>query len=117
MLTIKDYGLPTTGDKDALVTRVQEWILLFNSNLDASRPRSIASLRAKLSEAEASRKRDIDKGRIDAVSELKTEQGRSKYASDKRGEFERLRQEIKERDKKRVADVKGAGVESPIEVD
>ena len=51
------------------------------------------------------------------MHELKTEEGRNKYATDKRGEFERLRQEIKERDKKRIEKVKGVGVESAIEVD
>jgi len=70
-----------------------------------------------LAETEAARKRDVDKGRVEAVEELKTVEGRSKYATDKRSEFDRLKQEIMERDKKRKAEVKGVGVESAIEVD
>jgi E3 ubiquitin-protein ligase RAD18 len=77
----------------------------------------MASLRARLSETEAARKRDIDKGRIEAVEELKTVEGRSKYAADKRSEFDRLKQEIVERDRKRKAEEKGVGVDSAIEVD
>lgn len=51
---------------------------------------------------------------MDAVEELKTVEGRAKYATDHHGDFDRLRREIMERDKKRV---KGVGVESAIEVD
>lgn len=90
---------------------------MYNSNLDSSHPRSVASLRARLADTEAARKRDVDKGRVEAVEELKTVEGRSKYATDKRGEFERLRRDIMERDKKRKEEVKGVGVESAIEVD
>lgn len=113
----KDHGLPTHGDKDAITTRVQDWILLYNSNLDTSQPRSLSSLRARLAETEASRKRDEDKGRLEAVEELKTVEGRSKYARDKMSEFERLKQDIVERDRKRKLEEKGAGVESAIEIE
>jgi E3 ubiquitin-protein ligase RAD18 len=113
----QDHGLPTHGDKDAIITRVQDWILLYNSNLDTSQPRSLPSLRARLAETEASRKRDEDKGRLEAVEELKTVEGRSKYAHDKRSEFERLKQEIVERDKRRKMEEKGAGVDSAIEIE
>jgi E3 ubiquitin-protein ligase RAD18 len=51
------------------------------------------------------------------VEELKTAEGRSKYAQDKRSEFERLKQEIVERDKRRKIEEKGAGVESAIEIE
>jgi len=116
-LTKQDHGLPTHGDKDVIITRVQDWILLYNSNLDTSQPRSLASLKARLAETEAARKRDVDKGRLEAVEELKTVEGRSKYAQDKRSEFERLKQEIVERDRKRKTEEKGAGVESAIEIE
>lgn len=116
-LTYQDYGLPTHGDKEVLISRIQDWILLFNSNLDTSQPRSLASLRAKLNDAETAKKRDVDKGKVEAVEELKTVAGRSKYAQDKRSDFERLRQEILDRDKKRKEEEKGVGVESAIEVD
>jgi E3 ubiquitin-protein ligase RAD18 len=51
------------------------------------------------------------------VEELKTVEGRSKYATDKRSEFERLKQDVVERDKRRKLEEKGAGVESPIEIE
>lgn len=54
---------------------------------------------------------------MEAVEELKTVEGRSKYAVDKKSEFERLKQEIVERDKKRRLEEKGAGVESAIEIE
>lgn len=41
----------------------------------------------------------------------------SQYAKDKKGEFERLRREILERDKKRRDSVRGTEVDSPIEVE
>jgi E3 ubiquitin-protein ligase RAD18 len=66
-----------------------------------------------LNESESARKKDVERGRVEAVEELKTVEGRSKYAIDKRSDFERLRQEILDRDKKG----KGVGVESAIEVD
>jgi E3 ubiquitin-protein ligase RAD18 len=70
-----------------------------------------------LNDAETAKKRDVDKGKVEAVEELKTVEGRSKYAQDKRSDFERLRQEILDRDKKRKEEEKGVGVESAIEVD
>ncbi|EIW69170.1 hypothetical protein TREMEDRAFT_69003 [Tremella mesenterica DSM 1558] len=110
---LQSYSLSTFGDKPALAHRVQEWILLYNSNLDTSHPKSLGALRAKLNEAEASRRRDKEKGREEMVSGLKTSDGLAKYAQDTKGEFERLRREIMERDKKRV----GSGAEAPIEIE
>lgn len=114
----KEYGLSVTGDKPTLTARLQEWIILFNANLDTSHPRSISSLRARLNEAEVSRKRDKDKGRMSAVEELASGDGMAKYAKDKKGEFERLRREIMERDKKRQGGGGGGtAAESAIQVD
>lgn len=48
---------------------------------------------------------------------MKTVEGRSKYAVDKRSEFEKLKQDIVERDKRRKIEEKGAGVESAIEIE
>lgn len=110
---LTQYGLPTTGDKSTLESRVQEWIILFNSNLDTSHPRSVSALRAKLSEAEASRKRDREKGKEEMISQMGTKDGMARYVKDKKGEFERLRREIVERDKKKV----GNRRESAIEVE
>ena len=110
---VQQYGLPTTGDKSTLESRVQEWIILFNSNLDTSHPRSVSALRAKLSEAEASRKRDREKGKEEMISQMGTKDGMARYVKDKKGEFERLRREIVERDKKKV----GNRRESAIEVE
>ncbi|RXK38845.1 DNA repair protein rad18 [Tremella mesenterica] len=110
---LQSYNLSTFGDKPALAHRVQEWILLYNSNLDTSHPKSLGALRAKLNEAEASRRRDKEKGREEMASELKTSDGLARYAQDTKGEFERLRREIMERDKKRV----GSGAEAPIEIE
>ena len=64
-------------------------------------------------EVELSRKRDRDKGRDEAVTELGTKDGMARYVKEKKGEFERLKREIVERDKKRM----GTGRDSPIEVD
>jgi E3 ubiquitin-protein ligase RAD18 len=94
-----------------LQARVQQWIILFNSNLDTDRPKSLSALRAMLNETEASRKRDKDRGKDDAVQQLATSDGLAKYARDKKGDFERLRQDILNRSKK------GNGKDSPIEVD
>ncbi len=47
------------------------------------------------------------------ISQMGTRDGMAKYVKDKKGEFERLRREIVERDKQRL----GNGRDSPIEVD
>lgn len=47
------------------------------------------------------------------ISQMGTKDGMTKYVKDKKGEFERLRREIMERDKRRL----GNGADSPIEVD
>lgn len=96
---------------------MQEWIILYNANLDTSRPSSLSALRAKLTEAEASRKRDKEKGKDELVGQLGSKEGLAKYAQEKKGEFERLRKEIMERDKRRKAEEKGSGRDSAIEVD
>ncbi|KIR52239.1 DNA repair protein rad18 [Cryptococcus gattii Ru294] len=114
---LSQYSLPTSGDKVALIARVQEWIILYNANLDTSRPSSLSALRAKLAEAEASRKRDKEKGKDELVEQLGSKDGLAKYAQEKRSEFERLRKEIMERDKRRKAEGKGSGRDSAIEVD
>jgi E3 ubiquitin-protein ligase RAD18 len=113
----QEYGLPTTGDKAALESRVQEWIILWNSNLDTSHPQSLGALRAKLNQTEASRRRDKERGKDALGQQLGTKDGMDKYAKEKKGEFERLRQEIMERDKRRAQADKGSGADSPIEVD
>ncbi|WVQ83529.1 DNA repair protein rad18 [Cryptococcus sp. DSM 104549] len=114
---LSSHSLPTTGDKLTLITRVQEWIILYNANLDSSHPSSLSALRAKLSDAEASRKRDREKGKDEVVEQLGTKEGLEKYAKEKKGEFERLRREIMERDKRRKEEEKGQGKESAIEVE
>ena len=115
--TIQEYGLPVSGDRPSLETRVQEWIILWNSNLDTSHPRSLPSLRAKLNEAEASRKRDKEKGKEALGQKLGTAEGMKQYVAEKKGEFERLRLEIMARDKKRREADSGTGKDSAIEVD
>jgi E3 ubiquitin-protein ligase RAD18 len=86
---------------------------MYNANLDTSHPRSIPSLRAKLAEAESSRKRDKDKGRTGQVEELSTKEGLAKYAKNKAEDFDKLRRDIVGRERR----TKGKGVETPIEVD
>jgi E3 ubiquitin-protein ligase RAD18 len=114
----QEYGLATTGDKATLEGRVQQWIILFNSNLDTSHPKSLSALRAKLVESESARRKDKDKGKEDAVQELGTVGGMAKYVKDKGVEFERLRREIMERDAKRGdGSGNGKGRETAIEVD
>ena len=113
------HGLSTAGDKPSLIARLQEWILLYNSNLDTSHPKSLPALRAALERAEGSRKRDREKGKDAAVEELGTGKGLQQYAKEKRSEFERLRQEIIERDRRRNAQGQelGVGKDSAIEVE
>ncbi|KAK8861306.1 DNA repair protein rad18 [Kwoniella newhampshirensis] len=115
--TLADYSLPTAGDKPTLTSRLQEWIILFNANLDTSHPSSLSALRAKLAESESSRKRDKEKGKDEMINQLGTKEGMEKYAKEKKGEFERLKKEIMERDKRRETEGSGTGKENAIEVD
>ncbi|WVQ63010.1 DNA repair protein rad18 [Kwoniella botswanensis] len=116
---LSDYSLPTTGDKATLISRVQEWIILFNSNLDTSHPSSLSALRAKLSDMENSKKRDKERGKDEMINQLGSKDGLQKYAKDKKSEFEKLRKEIIERDRKRKEqeDGKGGGKDNAIEVE
>ncbi|KAK6906910.1 DNA repair protein rad18 [Kwoniella mangroviensis CBS 8886] len=116
---LSDYSLPATGDKATLISRVQEWIILFNSNLDTSHPSSLSALRAKLSDMENSKKRDKERGKDEMINQLGSKDGLQKYAKDKKSEFERLRKEIIERDRKRKEqdEGKGRGRDNAIEVE
>ncbi|KAL7422752.1 E3 ubiquitin-protein ligase rad18 [Cryptotrichosporon argae] len=114
---LTEHGVPSTGDKDALVARVQQWIVLYNANLDRAQPRALSALRAQLADAESARRRDREKGRDEAVKELGTKEGLERYAVDKRVEFERLRREIMDRDARRVRAQAGQGEECAIEVE
>ena len=102
------YDVPTAGDQSALVWRVKQWIIIFNANLDTSHPQSISALRAKLKTAEVARQKEKDKGKEDKIADI------DQYAREKKGEFERLRRDILERDKRKR---EGLEAESPIEVD
>ncbi|WRT65414.1 DNA repair protein rad18 [Kwoniella shivajii] len=116
---LSEYSLSTTGDKSALVARVQEWIILFNSNLDTSHPSSLSALRAKMSDVEASKKRDKEKGKDEMINQMASTSGLRKYAKESGGEFERLKREIIERDKRRKEEEegKGSGRDNAIEVE
>ncbi|WOO78901.1 Postreplication repair E3 ubiquitin-protein ligase rad18 [Vanrija pseudolonga] len=110
---LTEHGLPTTGERPALEARFQEWIVLYNANLDTSHPSSLPALRAQLAQIESSRKRDKDRGKDDEVGALQTKEGMHKHAQDQRSEFERLRQQILDRKAKKT----GMAVDSPIEVE
>jgi len=71
-------------------------------------PQSISALRAKLKTAEVARQKEKDKGKEDKIADI------DQYAREKKGEFERLRRDILERDKRKR---EGLEAESPIEVD
>lgn len=100
---LQEYNLPTHGDRPTLEARLQEYIILHNSNLDTSHPRSLASLRAKLAEWEQSKKRDKERGKDALGKMLASEEGMKEYVKARGGEFERLRKSIIERDKARAA--------------
>jgi E3 ubiquitin-protein ligase RAD18 len=107
--TSQKYDLPTSGDKLTLQWRTQQWIIIFNANLDTSHPQSMSALRAKLRAAEVSRAKD--KNKDERIADM------AQYARDQRGEFEKLRKEIQERDKKQLRTAQGLGADSAIEVD
>ncbi|RSH84519.1 E3 ubiquitin-protein ligase rad18 [Apiotrichum porosum] len=110
---LTEHGLPTTGDRTALENRFQEWIVLFNANLDTSHPSSLPVLRTKLASMEASRKRDKDKGKDDEVDALQSKEGLKRHATDQKSEFERLRQQILNRKNKQS----GSAADTAIEVE
>ena len=115
---LQEYSLPTIGDKPVLQARVQQWIVMYNSNLDTEHPRSLSALRAKLNETEASRKRDKERGRDEAVQKLGTKEGFDQYVKTQESEFERLRRDIIDRrNKAESKPTKGLGVDTAIEVD
>lgn len=60
---LKDLGLPTNGDKQALIKRHSDYILLYNSECNSSKPLSLKDIRSKVFEGErirhSSKKREF----------------------------------------------------------
>jgi len=69
----------------------------------------MSALRAKLKAAETVRVKDRNKD--EKISDM------ALYAKEKKGEFEKLRKEIQERDRKKLGEAQGLGADSAIEVD
>lgn len=111
---IQKYELSTSGDRPALEARFQQWTVTYNANMDSSHPASLSKLRADLERAEASRKKDKERGKDDEVEALQTTDGLKKYAAEHKSDFERLRQDILERKRRKS---QGGLKESPIEVE
>ncbi|KAL1410179.1 E3 ubiquitin-protein ligase rad18 [Vanrija albida] len=109
---LTEHGLPTTGERPTLEARFQEWIVLYNANLDTSHPSSLPALRAQLAQIEGSRKRDKERGKDDEVGALQTKEGLRRHAQEQRSEFERLRQQIIDR-RKAKAGGGGGGTGTP----
>ncbi|OLL22337.1 Postreplication repair E3 ubiquitin-protein ligase rad18 [Neolecta irregularis DAH-3] len=72
-------GISTQGDKAQMIRRHQEWITLWNANVDSSKAKSIESLRQELREWERIQSRASPKN---AVSES--------WGVDNRQEYEEL---------------------------
>lgn len=49
---LSDFGLQTTGDKDALITRHERWLAIYNANLDRVNPKPLSELKLQLCEME-----------------------------------------------------------------
>ncbi|KAF8509562.1 hypothetical protein JB92DRAFT_2945591 [Gautieria morchelliformis] len=49
---LAENGLPTSGDKDELITRHERWIAIYNANLDRGQPKPVGDLREQLKERE-----------------------------------------------------------------
>lgn len=96
-----------------LEARFQEWTVLYNASIDSSHPPSLGALRAQLNQNEAARKRDKERSKGVDAETLQTAEGIKRHAKDQAKEFERLRQDILDRKKKKG----GSGAESPIEIE
>lgn len=66
---------------------------------------------------ESAKKRDKERGKDDAVKTLGTKAGMAKYASEQKADFDRLRQDIIQRDRRRKDEGMGKGTDTAIEVD
>ncbi|EJT47043.1 hypothetical protein A1Q1_04286 [Trichosporon asahii var. asahii CBS 2479] len=102
------------GDRPALEARFQQWTVMYNANMDSSHPASLSKLRADLERAEASRRKDKERGKDEEVEALQTSDGLKKYAAEHKSDFERLRQDILERKRRKS---QGGLKDSPIEVE
>lgn len=111
---MQKYDLSTSGDRPALETRFQQWTVMYNANMDSSHPASLSKLRADLERAETSRRKDKERGKDDEVEALQTSDGLKKYAAEHKSDFERLRQDILERKRRKS---QGGLKDSPIEVE
>ncbi|KAJ9098103.1 hypothetical protein QFC21_004432 [Naganishia friedmannii] len=88
------YGCPTTGEKAVLVERVQLWISIFNSNLDASHPNLLKVLRSELNEQERAKARDKDD-----AQKAKQVFATIRHADDDDAAFKRLEADLRQRRK------------------
>lgn len=87
---------------------------MYNANMDSSHPASLSKLRADLERAESSRRKDKERRKDDEVEALQTTDGLKKYAAEHKSDFERLRQDILERKRRKS---QGGLKDSPIEVE
>eukprot|EP00002_Diphylleia_rotans_P037917 TRINITY_DN8539_c0_g1_i1.p1 TRINITY_DN8539_c0_g1~~TRINITY_DN8539_c0_g1_i1.p1 ORF type:complete len:333 (+),score=79.78 TRINITY_DN8539_c0_g1_i1:941-1939(+) len=52
---LKEHGLPTKGDRPALIQRLKEFVLLYNSQMDSAKPLSKADMVAQIMREEKAR--------------------------------------------------------------
>ncbi|GJJ12250.1 hypothetical protein Clacol_006491 [Clathrus columnatus] len=101
---LSDFGLSTTGDKDALIARHERWIAIYNANLDRAHPKSLGELKTRLEEVEETVNRPAPKRISDEKDWTKKNQDQFKSlieqagngAKRKRGDDESNNQNIPE---------------------
>ncbi|KAJ9118877.1 hypothetical protein QFC24_006076 [Naganishia onofrii] len=91
---LETYGCSSVGEKAVLIERVQLWISIFNSNLDASHPKPLKTLRAELNEQERAKARDKDD-----AQKAKQVFATIRHADDDDEAFKRLEADLRERRK------------------
>lgn len=101
---LRELGLSTSGDKATLITRHKKYTILYNSECDATQPRSIEELKIQFEQEEAESRRLVTEARlaaatvkIKAVDPETIEKENSLYLQRHKESFDRLIKEIKQR--------------------
>uniref|UniRef100_A0A1B6I9E3 RING-type E3 ubiquitin transferase n=1 Tax=Homalodisca liturata TaxID=320908 RepID=A0A1B6I9E3_9HEMI len=103
---LKDYGLNSQGEKKALISRIQRYILLFNSECDKDNPRPVSEIVRQVEREEKQAPNSIQQANRLVVNKKTDpkiiEEENKKYIQDNKDSFKKLIEAMKEREGKNI---------------
>uniref|UniRef100_A0A1B6MH69 RING-type E3 ubiquitin transferase n=1 Tax=Graphocephala atropunctata TaxID=36148 RepID=A0A1B6MH69_9HEMI len=101
---LKDYGLNTQGEKKALISRIQRYILLYNSECDSDSPRPVSEIVRQVEKEEKPTPNPTQQRLvINKKSDPKLiEEENQKYLQDNKDSFKKLIEAMKTREGRNI---------------